>query len=190
MAKILAISGSPRKDGNTGILLDWLLECAKSDSGNTVDKIVLNDLSIKPCQECGGCDKTGECVVDDDMVKVNKNIKEADIVVIGSPVYFGNVSAQTKIMIDRMQPAWAAKNLLNKPFPERGRKRGAFFLCSEKKNEKYMECASLVVDIFFRVNNIAFLEKLFISDVSAKGDILRKQSVFTEIKEIAERLLE
>jgi multimeric flavodoxin WrbA len=98
--KVLGIVGSPRKNGNTDILVGTVLESAES-AGATVEKIYLNDLNFRECQGCGVCKSEGKCSLDDDMQQVYTKMLDADCIVVGSPVYFQGVSAQTKKFIDR-----------------------------------------------------------------------------------------
>jgi len=101
--KMLILLGSPRKNGNSAALAEKVGEGARA-AGATVDTVYLNGLSIKPCQGCEKCqrdDATG-CSVNDDMTPLYAKLREADSVVVASPVYWFNVSAQTKIFIDRL----------------------------------------------------------------------------------------
>lgn len=93
--KVLFISGSPRKRSNT----DYLLEITKSVTGG--DFIKLSDYSINPCNSCRVCLKHKECIVKDDMELIYPMLFESDVIVLGSPVYFNNVSAQMKAFMDR-----------------------------------------------------------------------------------------
>ena len=105
---LLGISGSPKTNGLTGLLLDKALEGAEASGAHT-EKIILHDLNFKACQECGGCDETGVCVLDDDMRPIYEKLVKADAVVVASPVYFGSITAQLKAMIDRCHSSWMAK---------------------------------------------------------------------------------
>lgn len=98
--KVLGIVGSPRKGGNTDILVEKVLSGAK-EKGNTTNKIFLNDLNIKPCQACMSCKKTGKCAIDDDMQKVYAQILKSDCLVLGTPIYWLGATAQMKTFIDR-----------------------------------------------------------------------------------------
>ena len=97
--RILAINGSPRKDGNTAKLLK---EMTKDHADVDLDYFDLNDLKIKDCQACFFCKKNDACALKDDMQKLYKKLREADAVVIGSPVYFGVENANTRMFIDRL----------------------------------------------------------------------------------------
>ena len=85
--RVLAISGSPKKGGFTDLLLDGSLDGARAAGAGT-DKIILNDLSFKPCQECFLCEDAGACVVHDDMSVIHKKIKDADTRALLSKVKF------------------------------------------------------------------------------------------------------
>ncbi len=100
--KIVAFLGSPRKKGNSTLLANHIMLGAESQ-GATVTSIYLNGLDIKPCQGCYACqmkDSEG-CAVKDDMQAIYPQIIEADALIIASPVYWFNMSAQTKIFMDR-----------------------------------------------------------------------------------------
>ena len=108
---ILCILGSPRKKGNSETLTNQVI--AELEGRHTVTTLRLNPLDISPCQGCGGCNKSGTCVIDDDMTPLYQQVDEADRLLLATPVYFYNVSGQMKCFIDRFQARWARKYLLN-----------------------------------------------------------------------------
>jgi multimeric flavodoxin WrbA len=102
--RITVVNGSPRRAGNTSILVERL--CAGAHDGSaTVDVFRLNDLAIRPCQACGVCGQSAEadCVIDDDMQPIYDAVRAADALVIASPIYWWSVSAQTKLFVDRCE---------------------------------------------------------------------------------------
>jgi len=102
--KILYVSGSPRKNSNT----DYLLKETLSLTGGELLKIA--DYHVEPCRSCWSCVKSGKCAIDDDMShKLIPQVLTADIVVLGTPVYFNNVSGQLKVFMDR---TWCIKGQL------------------------------------------------------------------------------
>lgn len=101
IVKVLGIVGSPRKDGNTDMIMREILKASEREGAKT-EIVHLVDFSLQPCDACRSCFDTGNCVIKDDVDKLFQKIAEADGVIIGSPVYFGNVSAQTKTFIDRV----------------------------------------------------------------------------------------
>jgi multimeric flavodoxin WrbA len=96
----LGLVGSPIRGGSVDLLVDQVLAGAASQ-GAHVEKVFLNDLTIRPCQSCGPGSHAGHCRIDDDMHQVHALLDAADILILGTPVYFDTVSAQMKLMIDR-----------------------------------------------------------------------------------------
>ncbi len=111
---VIGISGSPRKNGNTTILVKEVLKHIK---GKGVKKrfISLAGLNINPCDSCDRCwkEKT-DCVIDDDIKWIIKEIEKADVIILGSPTYFGMVSAQLKMLIDRTVSLYEKETFINK----------------------------------------------------------------------------
>lgn len=106
MKKVLILSGSPRKGGNSDLLCDEFMRGA-IESGNTVEKIRVAEKNIGYCKACYYCkDHNGQCVIQDDMQEVLQKIIEADVIVLASPVYFYSVDAQLKALIDRTVARW------------------------------------------------------------------------------------
>lgn len=101
--KILAVSGSPRKGGNTEILLNEALEGAKTE-GAEVELYRLSGKDIKPCDGCWTCMKEGKCHIKDDMQELYEKFFAADGIIIGTPIYYYAMTAQTKTIIDRSMP--------------------------------------------------------------------------------------
>ena len=98
--KVLAISASPRRGGNSDVLCDEFLKGA-AENGHEVCKLRLAEKKIAPCAACYACAESHVCVRKDDMQEVLDALKAADVIVLASPVYFYSISAQMKTMIDR-----------------------------------------------------------------------------------------
>jgi multimeric flavodoxin WrbA len=98
--KLLGIVGSPRSGGNTELLVKEAMKPAE-EAGWETDVFLASEKQVAPCDACAGCFKTGKCVIQDDMQELYQKMIEADAIIIGSPVYFGNVTAQLKAIIDR-----------------------------------------------------------------------------------------
>lgn len=105
MKKVLIISGSPRKGGNSDTLCDRFLDGAK-EAGNEVEKIFLNDRHINYCTGCGACNTTHRCVQKDDMAEILEKMVAADVIVLATPVYFYSAGARLKTLIDRTCPRY------------------------------------------------------------------------------------
>jgi multimeric flavodoxin WrbA len=98
--KVLGIVGSPRKEGNTEIMMEAALAAAR-ESGAETEIFLLHDKNIKGCDACGSCFQTGKCHIKDDMQVLYVKMEAADAILFGTPVYFHNYSAQAKAVIDR-----------------------------------------------------------------------------------------
>ncbi len=104
--KVLILSGSPRKGGNSDILCDEFMRGAL-ESGNEVEKIRVSEKKIAPCSACYFCkDSGGKCVHKDDMAQVLQKMIDTDVLVLASPVYFYSIDAQLKALIDRTVARW------------------------------------------------------------------------------------
>lgn len=112
---VLIISASPRKGGNSDTLCDQFRKGAE-EAGNRADKIRLAELSIDYCSACYACKKIGHCVKQDDMEVVLSKMREADVIVLATPVYFFTMCAQMKTMIDRTLGGAQKAGLENKEF--------------------------------------------------------------------------
>ena len=101
MKKIVCLLGSPRKKGNSAIIAKKFCESAEK-LGAQITTFTLNELTYKGCQACMGCrTKSDRCILKDDMIEVLDSIRDADVLLMASPVYFGEVSSQMKGFIDR-----------------------------------------------------------------------------------------
>jgi multimeric flavodoxin WrbA len=99
--KIIGVSGSPRKDGNTSTMLNEILEGA-AEKGAETRMFHINELDMKGCQGCLWCrENLGECAFQDDFQEVLKEFRECDAVVLGTPIYTFNVTGQFKCFLDR-----------------------------------------------------------------------------------------
>lgn len=101
MIKIIGIVGSPRNDGNTEYLVNEALDEAKKEEGIEIELIKLAGKTIKPCDACLSCTKTGKCVIKDDFDPIFQKMIEADGIILASPVYFGSATPEIKSLIDR-----------------------------------------------------------------------------------------
>ncbi len=101
MKKIVAVLGSPRLNGNSAFIAGRFLEAARNLGAET-QSFALNSLSYRGCQACMSCKKNSDtCVLKDDLAEVLEAVRKADVIVLASPVYYGDVTGQMKLFIDR-----------------------------------------------------------------------------------------
>jgi multimeric flavodoxin WrbA len=188
--KVLGILGSPRKGGNTELLLEEALKGAEAE-GAEVERLRLTDYNIIPCKECLACYKDGNCIILDDMAKIYPKLLEADIILLASPIFFYGVTAWAKALIDRCQALWARKYRLKDPsYGKEGKKRKGFFISvGGTKGQKTFEGAILTAKYFFDVLNAEYAGELVLREVDAKGDVLKHPEALQQAFEAGRKLV-
>lgn len=167
--KVLGIAASPRRKGNSEILLNRALKGARSE-GSKTKKVVLDLLDICPCKGCGICSKTAKCRIKDGMRGLLAAIKDCDGLIIASPIYFGSITAQLKIMIDRCQPIWVEKYKLKKKTA--GMKRGTYILVSNHNNKTFFRNSIEIISVLYRVLGVKPIPGFCVAGMETKGDVL------------------
>ena len=171
--KLIAINGSPRRGGNTDILLGELIKGAESKEAATLT-IILNNLNISPCQHCDACLVAGQCRILDDMQLVYRQLESADLIVLASPLHFMSLTAQMKTMVDRCQAIWARKYRLGMPpLGERRERQGFFLSVGARKATEGFEAAMVTVKTLFRTMDVEYSGELFFPGVDERGAILK-----------------
>ncbi len=187
---VLMLNGSPRKGGNTEILLNSVA-AGMSPDGVQVETIRLAGLEIKPCMGCGGCEKTGVCVQKDDMVPLYEKISRAGRIVIGSPIYFYGVTAQTKIFIDRTQALWCRKYLLTprelrKDDPAR---RGFLVSVAATRGKNLFTGAQLCAKYCFDAIGVNYGGELLVKGIDRRGAVAEATAEIERAEEFGRQLL-
>jgi len=170
--KVLGIAGSPRRGGNTDILLSEVLKGAAS-KGVEVKTIILSELDFVTCKHCDGCLKEGNCVVQDDMQMIYRELGDADRIVLASPIQFMGVTAHMKAMIDRCQALWVRKYILKVlPLGDGQKERkGLFIAVGGTKLTNLFEPALVMIKTLFRLLDITYAGDLLFKGVDEKGAI-------------------
>jgi multimeric flavodoxin WrbA len=171
--KVLVILGSPRKGGNTEILASQVIAGMK-DAGADVELIRLADYRISPCIACGGCEKTGRCVVQDDMQDLYPRIDSADRLVLVSPIYFYGVTAQLKAFIDRCQALWSRKYLLRQRRQGGVPRIGYLVSAAATKGEKIFDGAVLTAQYALDAMDFKYGGALLVKGVDRQGAVSRR----------------
>ncbi len=184
--KVLGIWGSPRRGGNSEILLDAFLQGA-AQGGATVEKVSLRELKISPCMEIYHCFKDGTCPIKDDMRALYDKLLEADVVALASPIFFYSLSAQAKAMIDRTQALWSRRYHLKQDFPG-GERQGVLLCTGATKGRLLFVGARLVAKYFFDAINVRYAGEILVRGVDEKGAIQTQPEVLTAATDLGQRL--
>lgn len=178
--KVVGFVGSPRKEGNTDILVSEALNGAEK-AGAEVQKVFLNDLDISPCQACESCLKTGSCCTDDDMQPLYDVIVQADAVIIGTPVYWWGPSAQTKVFFDR----WYAFLGENSP-KMKGKRAGVICVHGDEKPDTARHIIGMFEDAFSYLE-MPFEEKLAVA-AEGLGSVKNNAEALRKARDLGRRL--
>ncbi len=164
--RILVLKGSARTGGNSEQLADALIKGAK-EKGHEVSEFKLADMKIGGCRGCNGCwQSKGNCIIEDDMKKLEPNLENADVLVIASPLYWSSFPAQVKAVMDRIyeyDPINGGKNLHIK--------ESILLCCGETDQEGDFDIIRKLFQIFSEFNKITVREMVCVSKVNEKGDI-------------------
>ncbi len=164
--KILALIASPRKNGNSEILLK---EAVKKFKKSSIKIVRTSSLNISHCQSCGFCEKKGFCKINDDFQKISLLLAKSDIVVVASPVYFYGLPSHFKSLIDRAQSFWAKKYILKKT--DSTIRPVYTILVGGSRGEKLFLGSRLTLKYFYDVFNLENSGELLVRGADKKGDV-------------------
>lgn len=169
--KVLGIAGSPRRGGNTDLLLEEVIRGA-TDRGAEVKTFILKNLKIATCQHCDACLEAGNCRIQDDMQMIYREMEITDCIVLASPIQFMTITSHMKAMIDRCQALWARKYILRiPPLGEERNRKGLFIAVGGRTVENLFEPALATVKALFNTLNITYAGELLFSGIDEKGAI-------------------
>ncbi len=189
---VLGLSGSPRRHANSESLLDEVLLGAAAAGAETEKLIASRFRKLLPCVNCGHCLKTGRCIVDDEMQEVYPKLEAADALVVASPIYFMNVSAFLKILIDRCQCYWSRKYVLKEPlFPDDpGRIRKGLFLATSGHDKPVVfKGARMTVKSMFDVLEVEYFDEYFAVSIENPGDVWKMPGAAETVHALGGRLV-
>ncbi|UCF94782.1 MAG: flavodoxin family protein [Desulfobacterales bacterium] len=178
---IVAVYGSPRRNGNTATLLKKAVEGAR-DCGAQVEEIVLRDLRMSPCLEIYGCKHSGECRIRDDFQHAREQILTAQGLILASPIFFYTVSAHTKILMDRFQSLWVKKYWVEGAPGERRdpNRKGLFIAVGATRGKKLFDGTLLSIRYFFDVLDMQLWKSLLYRGLDLQGDVLKFPAYLAE----------
>jgi len=188
--KVLALFGSPRRGGNTDLLLEEMLRGAQS-RGAEIERIFLSDWDISGCRECRRCEITGNCVIEDKMQKLYPKLLQADYIILASPIFFYGVTSQTKRMIDRCQALWVRKYILKRTPVGKGsvRRKGWFLSVAGSRGAKVFQGAILTARYFFNALNVKYAGWLTFHEIDSKGAVRKHPNALKEAFKAGRRML-
>lgn len=187
MKKVIAISGSPRNKGTTDTLLTHFVHILK-EKGAEVELFSISRMAISPCTECGGCNDTGVCTIIDGMAILYERLKEVDVIVISTPVFFSSVPAQLKSFIDRFQSWWMAKEKLGKKIRENTGKL-AILVAGGRKSEKDFECVRRTMIAFGMTTDLAFTGGLYFPNTESPEDLPSGREIYEKLLPLVYKLM-
>lgn len=188
---VLGIYGSPRKGGNTDTMLDAFLEGAEAAGARPI-RVYVRRLRMQGCIGCGGCDATGECVVEDAMTDVYPLLEATPRIVVASPIYFYGVTGQLKLLIDRSQACYMRRELEKREErPSRRSARKGFLLSAgATRGNRLFHCAALTLQYFFDALDMDYTGELCFRQIEHKGDIQNHPAALDECRQAGRNFVE
>lgn len=187
--KVLAINGSPRKGGNTELLLQEAIR-GVLDGGGEVMKVALREKKITPCLEIYACRREGSCAIHDDMDELYEAMDEIHRMIFASPIFFYNVPATAKAFIDRCQARWVRRYVLGRSLHSEIRRVGSFIAVGATTGKRLFDGVKLTVKYFFDALEMEYGDELLIRGVDEKGAILRHPRYLGRAYELGRRIVE
>ena len=185
---VLGLQGSPRKKGNTSALLSAFLDQA-GKLGAETEYLDVPGKKISPCIECGTCEREGFCSIKDDMQEIYSQLRRADIVVMGTPVFFYGPTAQMKALIDRSQALWARRYVHKLTDPLSKWRQGLLLAVGATKGQNLFEGLNLTTKYFFDALGASFEGVLGYRQIEGPGEINRHPTALEDAKEKAEAMV-
>ncbi len=176
---VIGLLGSPLPEGNTAILLDRALQGA-ADAGCMVEMITVNNLDFQPCMEMMFCREHETCTIDDDMQQVYGKIRDADSIIVATPIMTMGIPGRLKSFMDRCQVFFMAKYVRNDPLvaPEKRKVRRGLFICiAGMKIPEVFVGAKLTAKAFFDIIDCPYRDELLISDMDTIRDVRTRQDL-------------
>lgn len=190
MKKVVCVLGSPRLQGNSSAIAKRFCQEAEA-LGASVETFPLNKLSYRGCQGCMACKtKLDHCVLEDDLAKVLDAVREADVLVVASPVYYGDVSSQLKAFIDRTF-SYLTPNFTTDPNPSRLRpgKKLVFIQAQAQPDERLFADIFPRYEGFFKWYGFDGTHLIRCAGVQGKGEAEQRPDVMAKAVAVARAVL-
>lgn len=190
MSDVLILEGSPRKGGNTQVLVDAVAR-GITGAGGSLERIRVAELRVAPCIGCGGCDKTGHCVVKDDMTELYEKITAARRLILASPIYFYSITAQLKAVVDRGQALWSRKQLQVKEggWREDPERKGYLVAVAATRGARVFEGAILTAKYFFDATSFVYGGDLLVRGIDRRGEMKQDQATLAKAEDFGRQVM-
>ena len=186
----IGLQGSPRKKGNSDQLLAMFMEALHQRGAHT-QTIQVVRRHIEPCKELTVCERKGYCPIDDDMGReIYGLLRQADIIVAAAPIFFYNVPAQLKALIDRCQTLWARKYALKLKDPGHAVRRGFLLGVGATRGKQLFDGMHLTAKYFFDAAAADYAGSLTFHGVEGRGDILKQPDLEEQVSRAADQLMD
>jgi arsenate reductase len=186
---VLGFQGSPRKKGNTAFLLTNFMQAIEKLGAKT-RMIEVTQKNIIPCKEYVVCERKGYCPIDDDVkTEIYPLIRQAEVVVLASPIFFFNMTAQLKAVVDRCQLFWARKYKLKLADPAKKTKRGFLLSVGASKGKSLFDGLQLTAKYFFDAIDARYEGSLTYREIEGPKDLAKHPKVLTDIEKAAVDLI-
>jgi multimeric flavodoxin WrbA/protein-tyrosine-phosphatase len=187
--EILGLQGSPRKKGNTQFLLSAFLKAAE-ERGAVTRLVRVAERRIEPCKEFVVCETRGTCPIRDDMeAEIYGLIRRAEVVVLASPIFFYNMTAQLKALVDRCQVFWARKYRLKLADPLKATRRGVLLSVAATRGKTLFDGMQQTAKYFFDAIDARFETSLLYRGIEGPKDMSRHPSVLEEVNRAVDELM-
>ena len=185
---VLIVLGSPRKNGNSETLAKTIVEILASEIPVEAVYLRLTKHEIAPCLGCGGCEKTGMCVIKDDMIDLYQRTDAADIILLTSPIYFYGPSAQIKAYIDRCQARWSRKYLLKERIRQDEKRGGYLLSTAATSGKKLFDASLLIAKSFFDAIDVPYCDSFLVRGVDEKGALANSREQLEDARLFARKM--
>ena len=162
---IIIINGSPRRSKNCSKIIENITK--KLDENNIAYEVEnIYKMNIDYCTACGYCERTGKCVIKDEMTHVYKEFDNSLGTIVVSPMFFQSISTKVKTVVDRTQAFYSSKYILKKPSIDTKKERRGMFIAvgGQPEYENQFLGGQIVMDLFFKSINTKLIENVYMSN--------------------------
>jgi multimeric flavodoxin WrbA len=186
---VVGLQGSPRRKGNSRFILDRFLAAAAAHGART-ELIEVDRGNIVPCKEYTVCETRGTCPIEDDVLHtIYPLIRRADVIVAATPVFFYNMTAQLKALIDRCQLFWARKYRLKLRDPRHRTKKVYLLSMAATRGKNLFDAIHLTMDYFADAIDADYAGHLTYRDIEGPKDMARHPTVAADVERAVAELL-